>query len=167
MQAKLPLVVQDAVVLARKVNALLHPSQAKGERQHSMRSVATSDLIQVLREYENERKSRTRLITVRSNLMGQALQIPFAPVSHFDSWQQHIYSVSVFYRPRVIWCIMHQVKRVSVLLLLLSVQTEWLCNSAIAQASYDSGECAAGLLFTELCCAEHLLPTSLPGSCQL
>ena len=83
MQAKLSFVVQDAVILAKKMNALLHPSQAKGERQHSLRSVATSDLIQVLREYENERKSRTRLITVRSNLMGQALQIPFAPVSYF------------------------------------------------------------------------------------
>ncbi len=126
------------MILAKKVNALLHPSQAKGERQHSLRSVATSDLIQVLREYENERKSRTRLITVRSNLMGQALQIPFAPVSHFDSWQQHIYNASVFYRPRVIWCILHQVKHVNVLLLQLSVQTEWLCNSAIAQTSFDN-----------------------------
>lgn len=119
-------VVQDAVILARKMNALLHPSQAKGERQHSLRSVATSDLIQVLREYENERKSRTRLITVRSNLMGQALQIPFAPVSHFDSWQQHIYDAFVFYRPRVFGCIMHQVKHAKVLLWLLSVHTERL-----------------------------------------
>ena len=110
MQAKLSSVVQDAVILAKKVNALLHPSQAKGERQHSLRSVATSDLIQVLREYENARKSRTRLITVRSNLMGQALQIPFAPVSHYDSWQQHTYSASDLYRPRVNWCIMHHVK---------------------------------------------------------
>ncbi|DBA84691.1 TPA: hypothetical protein ACH3X1_005947 [Trebouxia sp. C0004] len=85
--------LEDAVILARKVNALLHPSQAKGERQHSLRSVATSDLIQVLREYENERKSRTRLITVRSNLMGQALQIPFAPVCSLRNFVvRNIYS---------------------------------------------------------------------------
>ncbi|DBA74801.1 TPA: hypothetical protein ACH3X2_009322 [Trebouxia sp. C0005] len=85
--------LEDAVILARKMNALLHPSQAKGERQHSLRSVATSDLIQVLREYENERKSRTRLITVRSNLMGQALQIPFAPVCSLRNFVvRNIYS---------------------------------------------------------------------------
>ena len=41
----------------------------------------TEDLVHVLRRYEKERKSRTRIITVRSNLMGQALQIPFPPVS--------------------------------------------------------------------------------------
>lgn len=74
--------LEDAVILARKMKGLLLHSafQPKGERPHSLRSVATADLIQVLREYETERKSRTRLITVRSNLMGQALQIPFAPV---------------------------------------------------------------------------------------
>ncbi len=80
--ALLLLVVQDAVILARKVHALLQSSQANGGRPHSLRSVATTDLIEVLRDYEKERKSRTRLITVRSNLMGQALQIPFAPVGH-------------------------------------------------------------------------------------
>ena len=69
--------------MARKMKGLLQPAaQTEGERPHSLRSVATADLIQVLREYETERKSRTRLITVRSNLMGQALQIPFAPVCH-------------------------------------------------------------------------------------
>lgn len=76
------LVVQDAVILARKVQSLLQPeSHTKGARPTTLRSVATSDLVQVLRDYEKERKSRTRLITIRSNLMGQALQIPFAPVS--------------------------------------------------------------------------------------
>lgn len=121
MQAKLSFIVQDAVILAKKVNTLLHPSQAKGERQHSLRSVATSDLIQVLREYENERKSRTRLITVRSNLMGQALQIPFAPVSHFDS----THTAPVFYiRQNVFGAIMLQVKHVNAMWLFLAVQTE-------------------------------------------
>ncbi len=62
---------------------------------------------------------------------------------------------------------MHQDKQANVLLLLLSLQTEWLCNLAFAHVSFDSGKCAAGLLFTEFCCAEHLLPTSLPGSRQL
>ena len=76
-------VLQDAVILARKVHSLLHPqSESKGARPTSLRSVATADLVQVLRDYEKERKSRTRLITIRSNLMGQALQIPFAPVSN-------------------------------------------------------------------------------------
>lgn len=75
-------VVQDAVILARKVHTLLNPgSKSQDARPHTLRSIATADLIAVLRDYENERKSRTRLITVRSNLMGQALQIPFAPVS--------------------------------------------------------------------------------------
>lgn len=74
--------LQDAVVLARKVHDLLHPqSESKGAQPMTLRSVATPDLVQVLREYEKERKARTRLITIRSNLMGQALQIPFAPVS--------------------------------------------------------------------------------------
>ena len=78
------LALQDAVILARKVHDLLHPqSEAKGARPTSLRSVATPDLVQVLRDYEKERKNRTRLITIRSNLMGQALQIPFAPVSSF------------------------------------------------------------------------------------
>ena len=74
--------LQDAVVLARKVHDLLHPRlEFKGARPMTLRSVATPDLVQVLRDYEKERKARTRLITIRSNLMGQALQIPFAPVS--------------------------------------------------------------------------------------
>ena len=64
--------------MAQKLHALIHPSD--GSRPRSLRSVATADLIHVLREYEQERKSRTRLITVRSNLMGRALQIPFDPV---------------------------------------------------------------------------------------
>ncbi|KAL3131346.1 hypothetical protein ABBQ38_000632 [Trebouxia sp. C0009 RCD-2024] len=73
--------LEDAVILARKVQSLLQPeSHTKGARPTTLRSVATSDLVQVLRDYEKERKSRTRLITIRSNLMGQALQIPFAPV---------------------------------------------------------------------------------------
>lgn len=76
------LALQDAVILARKVHELLHPhSESKGARSTTLRSVATTDLVQVLRDYEKERKNRTRLITIRSNLMGQALQIPFAPVS--------------------------------------------------------------------------------------
>lgn len=74
--------LQDAVILARKVHDLLHPqSESKGARPTTLRSVATADLVQVLRDYEKERKNRTRLITIRSNLMGQALQIRFAPVS--------------------------------------------------------------------------------------
>ena len=71
--------VQDAVVMAQKLHALIHPS-SDSARPRTLRAVATADLINVLRDYEKERKSRTRLITVRSNLMGQALQIPFDPV---------------------------------------------------------------------------------------
>ena len=74
--------LQDAIILARKVHDLLHPqSESKGARPTTVRSLATPDLVQVLRDYEKERKNRTRLITIRSNLMGRALQIPFAPVS--------------------------------------------------------------------------------------
>ncbi len=43
-------------------------------------STATS-LQTALREYEVERSSRVLKISVRSNLMGTVLQIPFAPVS--------------------------------------------------------------------------------------
>ena len=77
--SKVKVCMQDAVVMAQKLHALIHPS-SDGARPRSLRSVATADLIHVLRDYEKERKSRTRLITVRSNLMGQALQIPFDPV---------------------------------------------------------------------------------------
>ncbi len=97
MYAILP-TLQDAVVLARKVHDLLHPqSESKGVRPMSLRSVATSDLVRVLRDYEKERKARTRLITIRSNLMGQALQIPFAPVSSSHCWpDSFILSLEVF-----------------------------------------------------------------------
>lgn len=85
--------MQDAVILARKVHELLNPhSELKGARPTTLRSVATPDLVQVLRDYEKERKSRTRLITIRSNLMGQALQIPFAPVS---SRVAHLFATSI------------------------------------------------------------------------
>ena len=74
--------VQDAVVLARMLREELRPSDlSNADRPQTLRSLLTPDLVQVLRQYEKERKARTRLITIRSNLMGQALQIPFAPVS--------------------------------------------------------------------------------------
>lgn len=69
-------------MLARMLRDTLRPSDlSNGDRPHTLRSLLTPDLVQVLRQYEKERKARTRLITIRSNLMGQALQIPFAPVS--------------------------------------------------------------------------------------
>ena len=47
-------------------------------------STMTSTALQAaLREYEVERSSRVLKISVRSNLMGTVLQIPFAPVSPF------------------------------------------------------------------------------------
>ena len=82
--SKVKVCIQDAVVMAQKLHALIHPS-SDGASPRSLRSVATADLIHVLRDYEKERKSRTRLITVRSNLMGQALQIPFDPVCSLNA----------------------------------------------------------------------------------
>lgn len=73
-------ILQDAVVLARKLRDVLRPNEASGDRPHTLRSLLTPDLVQVLRQYESERKARTRVITIRSNLMGRALQLPFAPV---------------------------------------------------------------------------------------
>lgn len=64
-------------------DALRPKDPSNGDRPHTLRSLPTSDLEQVLRQYERERKGRTRVITIRSNLMGKALQIPFAPV-----WRQ-------------------------------------------------------------------------------
>lgn len=67
-------------MLARKLRDVLQPNEASGDRPHTLRSLLTPDLVQVLRQYESERKARTRVITIRSNLMGRALQLPFAPV---------------------------------------------------------------------------------------
>lgn len=60
--------IEDAVVLARQLGAVLNSSSSK------------ADIEACLRSFEAERARRCLAITVRAHAMGAALQLPFAPV---------------------------------------------------------------------------------------
>ncbi|GIL48143.1 hypothetical protein Vafri_4840 [Volvox africanus] len=64
--------LEDSVVLARRLGAL---AQAAGSSPPS-----STDVARALRSYEYERTSRCLPLTIRSNLMGAALQVPLLPV---------------------------------------------------------------------------------------
>ncbi|KAG2451908.1 hypothetical protein HYH02_003683 [Chlamydomonas schloesseri] len=66
--------LEDAVVLGRSLGALARGPQGPGP------APSGDALAAALRGYEAERSRRCLPLTVRSNLMGQALQIPLAPV---------------------------------------------------------------------------------------
>ena len=68
--------MQDAIVLARTLRDALGSPGAHGLKQHTLVKVD-----EALRDFERERTRRKLKISVKSNLMGAALQIPFAPVS--------------------------------------------------------------------------------------
>ena len=75
-------VKQDAVVLARALRDAMQPAASPSA---AYISTMTSTAVQAaLRDYEIERSRRVLKISVRSNLMGTVLQIPFAPVSAFS-----------------------------------------------------------------------------------
>ncbi|KAG2441649.1 hypothetical protein HXX76_003267 [Chlamydomonas incerta] len=65
--------LEDAVVLGRSLGALAAEQRGPGP-------VPAGAVAAALRGYEAERSRRCLPLTVRSNLMGQALQIPLAPV---------------------------------------------------------------------------------------
>ncbi|PNW71384.1 hypothetical protein CHLRE_16g652050v5 [Chlamydomonas reinhardtii] len=70
--------LEDAVVLGRSLGQL---AAAAGQRgQAAAAPPAAGAVAAALRAYEAERSRRCLPLTVRSNLMGQALQIPLAPV---------------------------------------------------------------------------------------
>lgn len=74
--------VQDAIVLARTLRDTLGGPGAPGLKQHTLVKVD-----EALRDFERERTRRKLKISVKSNLMGAALQIPFAPVSDLKNSQ--------------------------------------------------------------------------------
>lgn len=67
---------QDAIVLARTLRDALGGSGSPSLKQHTLVKVD-----EALRDFERERTRRKLKISVKSNLMGAALQIPYAPVS--------------------------------------------------------------------------------------
>lgn len=73
--------LQDAVVLARTLRDVMGQQSSLPE---AVASNMTSTAVEAaLREYEVERSNRVLKISVRSNLMGTVLQIPYAPVRGF------------------------------------------------------------------------------------
>ena len=68
--------MQDAIVLARTLRDALG-----GPGSHSLKQHTLVKVDEALRDFERERTRRKLKISVKSNLMGAALQIPFAPVS--------------------------------------------------------------------------------------
>lgn len=70
---------QDAVVLARALRGVMQ-EHASSSGATSLRTLPKAALAQALRDFERERTTRKLKISVRSNLMGAALQIPFGPV---------------------------------------------------------------------------------------
>ena len=69
------------MVLARALRNVMGPAASTSAADVS--TMSSTALQAALREYEVERSSRVLKISVRSNLMGTVLQIPFAPVSPF------------------------------------------------------------------------------------
>lgn len=87
--------LEDAVVLAR---ALANAVQSGA----AITTVATSGsglqqqqqrLETALRGFEAERSGRCLPLTVRANIMGLLLQLPFEPVS--VEWELHVYSACI------------------------------------------------------------------------
>ena len=74
--------LQDGIVLARTLrDAMGGPAGQSGQPG----SLVTTRVDEALRNFERERTRRKLKISVKSNLMGTALQIPFAPVSSLTS----------------------------------------------------------------------------------
>ncbi|CAL5223561.1 g6095 [Coccomyxa viridis] len=67
--------LEDAIVLARTLRDALGGSGSPSLKQQTLVKVD-----EALRNFERERTRRKLKISVKSNLMGAALQIPFAPV---------------------------------------------------------------------------------------
>jgi len=70
--------MQDAIVLARTLKKAMGSS---GAQNGQLGSLVSTQVDQALRDFERERTRRKLKISVKSNLMGFALQIPFPPVS--------------------------------------------------------------------------------------
>ena len=84
--------LQDAIVLARSLrDAMGGPAGHSGQ----LGSLVTTKVDEALRDFERERTRRKLKISVKSNLMGAALQIPFAPVSSLTS-RLHLASPAVY-----------------------------------------------------------------------
>lgn len=71
---------QDAIVLARTLRDALGGSGSPSLKQQTLVKVD-----EALRNFERERTRRKLKISVKSNLMGAALQIPFAPVNNLGA----------------------------------------------------------------------------------
>ena len=82
--------MQDAIVLARNLKMAINesqpPSVAGQAPPPTLRSVQMEGLQEALRTYETERMMRCLPLSVRANLMGQALQLPLAPVTAFRNF---------------------------------------------------------------------------------
>ena len=64
-------------MLARALRGVLSPSGSGTARSSASTTTAVST---ALRDYERARATRIAPITLRSSLMGKALQMPYAPV---------------------------------------------------------------------------------------
>ncbi|CAK0760239.1 hypothetical protein CVIRNUC_002755 [Coccomyxa viridis] len=69
--------LEDAIVLARTLQGAVGRTLGQSAQLHSLTSTSVNE---ALRDFERERTRRKLKISVKSNFMGFALQIPFAPV---------------------------------------------------------------------------------------
>lgn len=74
--------LQDAIVLARTLQGAIG---GRAGQSGQLGSLVTTKVDEALRNFERERTRRKLKISMKSNLMGAALQIPFAPVSALTS----------------------------------------------------------------------------------
>ena len=72
--------------LKKAIDESQPPSVAGQAPPPTLRSVQMEGLQEALRAYETERMMRCLPLSVRANLMGQALQLPLAPVTAFRNF---------------------------------------------------------------------------------
>ena len=75
--------MQDAIVLARTLQKAVGRTAGQSAQLQSLTSTGVDE---ALRDFERERTRRKLKISVKSNFMGFALQIPFPPVSLLPAW---------------------------------------------------------------------------------
>ena len=90
--------MQDAIVLARTLQEAVSGTPGQSAQLHSLTSTGVNE---ALRDFEQERTRRKLKISVKSNFMGFALQIPFAPVSLMPAFLSACYATKLMSYMRV------------------------------------------------------------------
>ena len=90
--------MQDAIVLARTLQEAVSGTPGQSAQLHSLTSTGVNE---ALRDFERERTRRKLKISVKSNFMGFALQIPFAPVSLMPAFLSACYATKLMSYMRV------------------------------------------------------------------